>query len=110
MSRGSNSNGSRSASNARRAVWRVRKDVADFRDSLLRTLHRNARGLTGPQVIEALKVVSDDVYYSGIDEAYVRTRPRRPKNLADAWDLTWASVLNVHLRRMQLAQRKRRKA
>jgi hypothetical protein len=108
MARRAAANARNAKASARRARWGVRKDVADFRASLLRALHRNAEGLTGQQVVMALKAVSDDVYDSGVDEAYVRVKPRRRKNLADAWDLTWMSVLNVQLRRMQPRARRRR--
>jgi hypothetical protein len=79
----------------------ARKDVAAFRESLWKTLDRNSAGLSGRDVIKALKVISDDVYHAGIDEAYTRASVKDPRNLADAWDLTWVSALSVDLRRRQ---------
>jgi hypothetical protein len=73
------------------------QDLADFRVSLWKALAKNAKNLTGPQVVEALRKISDDIYHAGIDSAYVMTKVRDPQNLADARDLTWLSVLNVKL-------------
>lgn len=85
---------------------RVRRDVAAFRESLWKTLDRNSEGLSGADVIKALRVISDDIYHAGVDEAYTRTPVRNPVNLADAWDLTWVTALSVDLRRRQQALRK----
>ena len=68
----------------------------------------NARELTGSEVIRALHEISDDIYYAGIDQAYVITKVRDPQNLADAWDLTWLTALSVNL--LHLRQRRRRHA
>jgi hypothetical protein len=81
----------------------ARKDVAAFRESLWKTLDRNSVGLSGCDVIKALKVISDDVYHAGIDEAYTRAPVKDPRNVADAWDLTWVTALSVDLRRRQEA-------
>ena len=86
----------------------ARKDVAAFRESLWKTLDRNSEGLSGRDVVKALKVVSDDVYHAGIDEAYTRTMVKDGRNLADAWDLTWVTALSVDLRRRQQSAGKAR--
>jgi hypothetical protein len=70
---------------------------SEFPRRLWKTLAKNAKNLTGPQVVEELRKISDDIYHAGIDSAYVMTKVRDPQNLADAWDLTWLSVLNVKL-------------
>jgi hypothetical protein len=77
------------------------QDLADFRASLWKTLAINAKTLTGPQVVEALRDISDDVYHAGIDGAYTRTKVHDPRNLADAWDLTWLTALNIQLLHLQ---------
>jgi hypothetical protein len=77
------------------------RDVADFRASLWKTLARNAEHLTGVQVVQALREISDDIYHAGIDNAYTTTKARDPQNLADAWDLTWLTALNVNLLHLQ---------
>jgi hypothetical protein len=77
------------------------RDLADFRASLWKTLARNAKGLSGLQIVQALREVSDDIYYAGIDSAYTTTKVRDPQNLADAWDLTWLTALNVRLLHLQ---------
>ena len=77
------------------------RDLADFRASLWKTLAKNATGLTGLQVVRALREVSDDIYHAGIDGAYTTTKVRDPQNLADAWDLTWLTALNVRLLHLQ---------
>jgi hypothetical protein len=84
----------------------ARKDVAAFRESLWQTLDRNCEGLSGSDVVKALRVISDDIYHAGVDEAYTRTRVKDPRNVADAWDLTWVTALSVDLRRRQQARRK----
>jgi len=76
-------------------------DVADFRASLWKALARNAEHLTGVQVVRALREISDDIYHAGIDNAYTTTKARDPQNLADAWDLTWLTALNVRLLHLQ---------
>jgi hypothetical protein len=73
------------------------QDLADFRASLWKTLAVNAKTLTGLEVVNALRVISDDVYSAGIDAAYTKTKARDPRNLADAWDLTWLTALNIRL-------------
>ena len=78
------------------------RDLADFRASLWDALAKNAKYLTGRQIVQALRKVSDDIYHAGVDTAYTQTKARDPQNLADAWDLTWLTALNVellHLRR-----------
>jgi hypothetical protein len=77
------------------------RDLADFRASLWKTLAKNAKGLTGLQIVQALREVSDDIYHAGIDSAYTSTKIRDPQNLADAWDLTWLTALNVKLLHLQ---------
>lgn len=76
-------------------------EISAFRESLWRTLERNARGLSGADVIDALKCISDQVYDAGIDAAYTETEFRNPANVADAWDLTWVTALSIHLRERQ---------
>lgn len=76
------------------------QDLARFRGSLWSALQRNARSLTGLQVADALRKISDDVYYAGIDSAYTQTKVDDPRNLADAWDLTWLTALNIELLRL----------
>lgn len=76
--------------------------------SLWKTLAVNAQQLTGTEVIKALREISDDIYYAGIDQAYVTTKVRDAQNLADAWDLTWLTALSVNL--LHLRQRRRRHA
>jgi hypothetical protein len=83
------------------------RDLAEFRMSLWKTLAVNAQQLTGSDVIKALREISDDIYYAGIDEAYVTTKVRDPQNLADAWDLTWLTALNVNLLHLQQGRRRR---
>jgi hypothetical protein len=80
------------------------RDLADFRASLWKTLAKNANGLSGPQVVRALREVSDDIYHAGIDGAYTTTKVRDPQNLADAWDLTWLTALSVGLLHLQKAR------
>src|ERR1041385_8447346 len=82
------------------------KDIAAFRESLWATLNRNAAGLSGDQVVTALKLISDEIYDAGIDAAYPRARVNNRKNLADAWDLTWVTALSVELRRQQAAKKR----
>ena len=85
---------------------RARKDVRAFRESLWKTLERNCQGLSGAEVIDALRRITEDIYHAGIDEAYVRTRVRDTRNVAEAWDLTWVTALSVDLRRRQEARGK----
>jgi hypothetical protein len=77
------------------------QDLANFRANLWRTLDRNARHLTGLQVVHALRKISDEVYFAGIDSAYTTTKARDQQNLADAWDLTWLTALNIELLRLR---------
>jgi hypothetical protein len=84
----------------------ARKDVAAFRERLWTTLDRNSKGLSGADVVKALKVISDDIYHAGIDKAYTEAPVKDPRNVADAWDLTWVTALSVDLRRRQQALRK----
>jgi hypothetical protein len=99
----------RSKSKAKpRPAIEARKDVAAFRESLWKTLDRNSVGLSGADVVKALKVVSDDIYHAGIDEAYIEAPVKDQRNVADAWDLTWVTALSVDLRRRQQTLRKPR--
>jgi len=86
------------------------RDLADFRASLWKTLARNSKQLTGLQVAQALREVSDDIYHAGIDSAYTTTKARDPQNLADAWDLTWLTALNVKLLHLQKSRSRRKRA
>ena len=43
-----------------------------------------------------------------VDKAYVSTKVRDPQNLADAWDLTWLTALNVNLLHFRRGKRRRR--
>jgi hypothetical protein len=93
---------------AKSPAAKARKDVAVFRESLWKTLDRNSEGLSGADVVRALKVISDDIYHAGIDQAYVEAPVKDERNVADAWDLTWVTALSVDLRRRQQALRKSR--
>ena len=86
------------------------QDLADFRGKLWETLTVNAKTLTGLQVVKALRVISDDVYYAGIDRAYTTTKVRDPRNLADAWDLTWLTALNIRLLHLKKPGPRRKKS
>jgi hypothetical protein len=86
------------------------QDLADFRASLWKALAVNAESLSGPQVVRALREISDDIYYAGVDKAYVCTKVRDPQNLADAWDLTWLTALNVNLLHRRRGKPRRRSA
>jgi hypothetical protein len=85
-------------------------DLADFRASLWKTLAKNAKHLSGSQVVQALREVSDDIYHAGIDNAYTTTKVRDPQNLADAWDLTWLTALNVKLLHMHKSKSRRKRS
>ena len=85
-------------------------DLADFRASLWKTLAGNAKTLTGPQIVKALRVISDDVYHAGIDAAYTTTKVRDARNVADAWDLTWLTALNIKLLHLQKSASRRKHA
>ena len=85
-------------------------DLADFRASLWKTLAGNAKTLTGPQIVKALRVISDDVYHAGIDAAYTTTKARDARNVADAWDLTWLTALNIKLLHLQRSTSRRKHA
>jgi|ERR1700728_1687547 hypothetical protein len=85
-------------------------DLADFRASLWKTLAVNAKPLTGLQVAKALQVISDDVYHAGIDAAYTTTKVRDARNVADAWDLTWLTALNIKLLHLQKSASRRKQA
>jgi hypothetical protein len=84
-------------------------DIADFRANLWRAVARNAKHLTGLQVVQALREISDDIYHAGVDSAYINTKARDPRNLADAWDLTWLTALNVKLLHIRRAKPHRRR-
>jgi hypothetical protein len=86
------------------------QDLADFRASLWKTLAKNAKNLTSLQVVQALREVSDDIYHAGIDSAYTTTKVRDPQNLADAWDLTWLTALNVKLLHMHKSKSRRKRS
>ena len=86
------------------------RDLADFRASLWKALAKNAKHLTGVQVVHGLREISDDIYHAGIDSAYTTTKVRDPQNLADAWDLTWLTALNVKLLHVQKPRSRRRRA
>ena len=83
--------------------------MAAFRESIWKTLDRNSQGLSGVEVVKALKIISDDVYHAGIDKAYTRAPVKDPRNVADAWDLTWVAALSVDLRRRQQALDKKKR-
>jgi hypothetical protein len=82
-------------------------DLADFRASLWKTLAVNAK-TTGQQIVRALRVISDDVYHAGIDAAYTTTKVRDARNVADAWDLTWLTALNIKLLHVQKSASRRK--
>jgi hypothetical protein len=86
------------------------RDLAEFRGSLWKTLAKNAKHLTGLQVVQGLREISDDIYHAGIDSAYTTTKVRDPQNLADAWDLTWLTALNVKLLHLQKPRSRRKRA
>src|ERR1700730_4420303 len=83
-------------------------DLADFRASLWKTLAGNAKTLTGPQIVKALRVTSDDVYHAGIEAAYTTTKDSDARNAADAWDLTWLQALNINLLHLQRSTSRRK--
>jgi hypothetical protein len=49
-------------------------------------------------------------YHAGIDSAYTTTKVRDPQNLADAWDLTWLTALNVNLLHLRKPKLRRKRA
>ena len=86
---------------AKRSTAAPASDIAAFRESLWQTLDRNAAGLSGLEVVQALKVISDEIYHAGIDEAYVRAKVEKGQSIADAWDLTWVTALSIHVWRLR---------
>lgn len=75
-------------------------DISILRASLYKVVEANAKGLTGPEVIRVLKTVSEDMFEAGIDEALRNAEKDISKweNIADAWDLTWLTVLGLKLK------------
>lgn len=69
-------------------------DVDILRASLYEVVEKNARGLTGPQVVRCLKEASEEMYAAGIDEALRMTESRIEQwdHIASAWDLTWMTL------------------
>lgn len=80
---------------------RVRADIGALRKQLYAVVEKNAAGKTGPEVVRALKRISEVMYGSGVDEALRKTEQKMKNwdNIADAWDLTWLTVLAIELKR-----------
>ena len=70
-----------------------------LRYTLYQVLEKNAEKLTGPQVIRALKAISEEMYAAGIDSALRKTEGKIHNwdNIASAWDLTWMTLFTARL-------------
>lgn len=75
--------------------------VSHLRFAMYKVIEKNAEGLTAVEVIRALKKISEDMYGAHIDEALAAIPVEGLDAVADAWDLTWLSLLAVELREVQ---------
>jgi len=83
-------------------------DVSKFRERLFKQLEKNVQGLSGADVVKALKETSDELWCAGIDKAYGDMGNAAGEPLADAFDITWLTVLNVKLKRKQVRRKRKR--
>ncbi len=72
-----------------------------LRTELFRQARKNAKGLTGAQVLTALERAGDVVFDSGADHALQRIKPGNLDNVASAWDCGWLTVLLSELRKVK---------
>lgn len=72
-------------------------DLERFRAELWEQLVQNAEGLTGLEVLEAFKEISDDLQHSGLDEAWEASRVEDLDNAGHAFDCVWIALLSAKL-------------
>lgn len=79
------------------------QDVDILRSCLYSEMMKRAETLSGPQVLKALKEISEEMYASGLDEALHKAEAdiKQWNNIASAWDLTWLTLLAVRLNRLK---------
>lgn len=69
--------------------------VTEFRARMWAAFRSNAKGKTGPQIVDALERASEKTYAAGIDHAYAGWKLN--VDLAEAFDLTWLTAVNIEL-------------
>lgn len=79
-------------------------DVDTLRSCLYSEMMNRAKGLSGPQVLKALKEISEEMYASGLDAALHKAEVdiKEWDNIASAWDLTWLTLLATRLHKMKI--------
>jgi short subunit fatty acids transporter len=74
--------------------------VSSFRKRLYANFRRNAEGLDGALVVDALYQASEDVWHAGIDDAYASLKNSTDETLADAFDISWLTVVSIRLAKL----------
>jgi hypothetical protein len=80
--------------------------LEEYVESIRDQVRRNALGLSGQQVVDALMKITDELNETGIDDAW-KSRFSASKTLESAYDLIWLVPLAMELCR--IANRPKRK-
>lgn len=75
--------------------------LSHLRCALFDIVEKNTEGLSAATVVHVLKKISEDMYGARVDEALAAIPVKGLDAIADAWDLTWLTLLAVELRAQQ---------
>jgi len=84
----------------------MRRDaVSPFRDKLWALFKKQAKGMDGSDVVEALKQAGEEIWAVGIDDTYSTMRHQDDEPLGNAFDITWLTVVCIKLKEMKAGKR-----
>ena len=86
----------------------MRRDaVSPFRDKLWELFREQAKGMDGAEVVVALKQAGEEIWAVGIDDTYSSMKHQDDEPLANAFDITWLTVVCIKLKEIKAGKKPR---
>ena len=87
----------------RRRTSTKRDQASPFRDKLWKLFEHLAQGMDGAKVVVALKQAGEEIWATGIDDAYstMSQQDQDAEPIGNAFDITWLTVACIKLKEMK---------
>ena len=86
----------------------MRRDaVSPFRDKLWDLFKKQAKGMDGSDVVEALRQAGEEIWSVGIDDTYSSMKHQDDEALGNAFDITWLTIVCIKLREIKAGNKPR---
>ena len=92
----------------RKRKTKMRRDaVSPFRDKLWDLFNKQAKGMDGSDVVEALRQAGEEIWSVGIDDTYSSMKHQDDEPLGNAFDITWLTIVCIKLKEIKKGRKPR---